>query len=67
VALVADFFAAADFVGAFFAESFFAGDFVAAVVFLAGLLEAVFFERAGAIGHSIWIVRCECGPNNFGL
>jgi hypothetical protein len=39
VCFVADFFAA-----------FFAGDFTPADAFLAGLREAVFFGRAGAIG-----------------
>ena len=54
-ALVADFFAAAGFAVDFFAGGFFVGDF-AAVVFFVVLLEADFFERAGAIGHSIWSI-----------
>ena len=53
--LVAGLLCGADFVVArdavdFFAACFFAGDFVAAIAFFAGLREAVFFGRAGAIG-----------------
>ena len=50
-----DFFVGADFVD-FFTNCFFARDFLVAVVFFAGLLEADFFGREGAIGHSIWSI-----------
>jgi hypothetical protein len=57
---VRDFFADADFVAARLVADFFAGCFVAVLVpdvFFPGLV-AVFFERAGAIDHSVWTIRC---------
>jgi hypothetical protein len=59
----ADFFADADFVVARFAADFFAGCFVAADLarddaFFVGLRLVDFFERAGAIDHSVWTIRC---------
>jgi len=50
-----DFFEADGFVD-FRAGAFVGGVFLAAVFFFVDLLAADFFERAGAIGHSIWSI-----------
>jgi hypothetical protein len=69
--LVADLFAAADFVvtrfvADFLAACFFAGVFVADVVFFAGVRDAVFFGRAGAIGslHLDYQMRVKAKESN---